>query len=241
MNNTSDLLLNNDLNEKLKALRNAMGDLNDQSIRALTKEILKADPGKVREMINAMNDGMMIVGQRFDTYEYFVGDLIYAGDIYSEMLSKLKPFLTKENDPSRRAKKPVGKVILCTVEGDLHDIGKNIVKYVLESRGLEVIDLGVNVSASEIVNRTMLEGASVVALSAVLTIAVESMEKTIQSFSDAGIRNRVKIIIGGTCTSQEVARKIHADAYGGTPEETAVRCLQWVLAKNSSSSGHSAD
>lgn len=157
---------------------------------------------------------MDIIGEKFDTFEYFVGDLIFAGEIFMEAIELVKPVF----DVSR----PDGeKVILATVEGDLHDIGKRIVRVTLEAKHFQVIDLGVNVSPAVILKRTIEEGARFVALSAVLTSALSAMERTVQAFRGAGLRERVTIVIGGACVNDIVAKKVGADAYGKTPEDTA--------------------
>lgn len=145
------------------------------------------------------------------------------GEIFTEALEILRPYLeSKKDGPARQ------KVILATVEGDFHDIGKNIVKYILEAHNMQVIDLGVNVPPAEIVRRTVEENAVIVALSAVLTSAIMAMQKTIEAFEAEGLRDKIHIIIGGACASPEVARSIRADAYGRTPEDSARTCEKWL-------------
>ena len=120
------------------------------------------------------------------------------------------------------------KVIICTVEGDLHDIGKNIVKAVLEGRGIHVIDLGVNLSPQAIVERTIAENIKVVALSGVLTYARESMKMTVEAFVNSGIRDQVKIIVGGACVNEGTFRETGADAWAANPKASADICCTWL-------------
>lgn len=217
---------------KYQDLINAMGKLDEKTFFSLLERYLNNQPDDAMELINAINQGMAEVGNRFSSFEYFVGDLIFAGDLYSNALEQLRPLLLRENAAVSADK----KVILCTVEGDIHDIGKNIVKYTMESYGLTVIDLGVNVSPATVLARTMEEGASVVALSAMLSYAHDSMARTVSAFRESGIRNKVKILIGGGCANDDLVRMIRADAYGKTPDESARICARWLNADTGANS-----
>ena len=191
-----------------------MGALSEEKVLRAVRELVKNEPEHAQQALDALSAGMDIIGEKFDTFEYFVGDLIFAGEIFMEAIELVKPVF----DVSR----PDGeKVILATVEGDLHDIGKRIVRVTLEAKHFQVIDLGVNVSPAVILKRTIEEGARFVALSAVLTSALSAMERTVQAFRGAGLRERVTIVIGGACVNDIVAKKVGADAYGKTPEDTA--------------------
>ena len=223
----------------LEELITAMSDLNENKVQELLNEFLSqnlitdssdtisASTLNVMDVLDAMNKGMMSIGQRFSCFEYFVGDLIYAGEIYSQALEQPRPQLL-QHAAANGASSDENKVILCTVVGDLHDIGKKIVRYTMESYGIHVIDLGVNVSPATVLEKAMEENVSVIALSAVLTLGVDSMARTISAFRESGIRNKVKFLIGGACTSEEVARKIHADAYRASPDESAKLCAEWL-------------
>ena len=200
-------------------LARSMGDLDESAVLSAVKCIAAEEPENVQEAIDALSRGMDIIGQRFESFEYFVGDLIFAGEVYSESLKILRPAFPTSAIIAKK------KVVLATVEGDLHDLGKNLVRCVLESKGLTVIDMGVNVSPAAIVQRTVEENASVVALSAVLTTAIESMKDTVDAFAAAGMRDRVSIVVGGACVNESVARYIKADCYAVTPEDTAAFCL----------------
>lgn len=202
-------------------LTQMMGDLRENEVLSIIREVAESAPTQARKAMDALSGGMNIVGERFDNFEYFVGDLIFAGEIFSGAVELLKPVIPRTPDILTERK----KVILATAEGDLHDIGKNIVKAVLESKGLEVVDMGVNVSPSAIVNRAIEEDAGVIALSAVLTTAVEAMQRTVEACVSAGIRDNVAIIVGGAGVNAAIAKRIKADHYGKTPEDTAAFCL----------------
>lgn len=204
----------------LKKLALDMGNLKENAVLEAVRNEVRTNSGNLYEIIEALSQGMNIVGEKFDEFEYFVGDLIFAGEVFTEALEIIQPGFPESiiGDNGK-------KVILATVEGDVHDLGKNIVKTVLQSKGFEVIDLGVNVSPATIVQRTLEENAHIVALSAVLTIAVDSMERTVAAFTSAGIRDKVSIIVGGACMNETVAKKIKADAFGKTPEDTAAFCF----------------
>ncbi len=199
-----------------------MGELQENDILSTIQEIVTSSPELARTALNALADGMNIISRKFDTFEYYVGDLIYAGEIFTTAIEMLNPVFSASADGSLADRK---KVILATVEGDFHDIGKNIVKVVMETKGLQVIDLGVNVSPAAIVNKAIAENAGYIALSAVLTSAVDAMRRTVEECVSAGIRDQVTIIIGGAGVSESIAKKIKADFYGKTPEGTAALCL----------------
>lgn len=195
-----------------------MGDLAEEKVLPAVRELVKNEPEHIQQAIDALSKGMEIVSARFDSLEYFVGDLIFAGEVFTSAMELINPLYQAEG--AKRC-----KVILATVEGDLHDIGKNMVKVALEARGFEVIDLGVNVSLGVIVRRAMEEKAPIVALSAVLTLAVDAMGRTVQALRTAGIRDRVSVVIGSAGVSERTAKEIGADAYCRAPEDTAAFCV----------------
>ena len=121
-------------------------------------------------------------------------------------------------------------MILCTVEGDLHDIGKNIVRAMLEASGFEVIDLGIDVKPSEIVNTAKEQGIKIIGLSGVLTLAIDSMKATVEAFKDAGMRDDVHIVIGGAPVTAEVCKLVGADGWAINPADTIKLCRGWARA-----------
>ena len=199
-----------------------MGELRENAVLSAVRRIIAEVPERTQEAVEALCQGMDIIGERFETSEYFVGDLIYAGELFSISFDLLTPLFTAGRNPLAGNR----KVILATVEGDFHDIGKNIVKVVMQSKGLTVIDLGVNVPPAVIIDAAKAEGACAVALSAVLTSAIDAMEQTIGLFKKSGIRDQVTIVVGGACINDIVAKRIGADAHGHSPEESANICLR---------------
>lgn len=151
--------------------------------------------------------GMEVVGRRFRENEIFVPEVLVAARAMSKGTEVLRPLLAKEGA------KASGKVCIGTVKGDLHDIGKNLVKMMLEGKGLEVIDLGTDVPAEKFVQTAMEENCQVICCSALLTTTMSEMEKVVKAAIEAGIRDKVKIMVGGAPITQEFADSIGADAY----------------------------
>ncbi len=154
-------------------------------------------------MMPAMDE----VGRRFEAGDYFVPDLLLSARAMKGALDLLKPLLAGRDVAS------AGTVAIGTVQGDLHDIGKNLVASLLEGGGFDVIDLGTDVNPQKFVDAIQLQGAQVVALSALLTVTMGSMKKTVEALEAAGVRDKVKVMIGGAPVSQEYADEIGADGY----------------------------
>lgn len=214
-------------------LTRQMGNLEEANTIAGIQAVLETCPERAPEALRALIDGMDIVGERFEDLEYFVGDLIFAGELFTEAMELLRPALNTAACAEAAGR---GKIILATVEGDLHDIGKNIVKVFLEAKGFRVVDMGVNVSPAAIVQRAIQEDARIIALSAVLTSGMSAMKRTVEACAAAGIRDKVSIVIGGACASESVARMVKADFYGKMPEDTAGYCLSLCESGESPSS-----
>ena len=153
--------------------------------------------------------GMEIVGQRFADSEYFISDLVYSGEILRGITDMVKPKPAKATGTKR-----LGKVVIGTVAGDIHDIGKNIVVFMLDVNGFEVYDLGVDVPAQKFVDKIRESGAPIVGLSGFLTLAYDSMKQTIEAIKNAGLRDTVKVMIGGGQITEEIKKYTGADAYG---------------------------
>jgi 5-methyltetrahydrofolate--homocysteine methyltransferase len=150
---------------------------------------------------------MEIIGERFAKGEAFLSELIFAGHIMKEAMATIDPIMATDAIATE------GKVVIATVEGDLHDIGKNIAISMLRSAGFEVIDLGVDVDADTVVEKTTVYKADIVALSALLSVVEPFVEKTVKTLKNSGISNQTKVMVGGSAMNENIARKIGADAY----------------------------
>jgi 5-methyltetrahydrofolate--homocysteine methyltransferase len=170
----------------------------------------------------SMMPAMAEVGQLFEDGEYFVPELLVAARAMQGGLGILKPLLADE------AVEPIGKVVTGTVKGDLHDIGKNLVGIMMEGAGFEIIDMGTDVSPEKFVEAVKESGAQVVAMSALLTTTMANMPGTIKAFEEAGLRNAVKIMIGGAPVTEDYAKKIGADGYAPDASQAAKVALAFV-------------
>ncbi len=164
--------------------------------------------------------GMAEVGKRFECGTYFVGDMMVSARAMKAGLARLRPLLASE------AVKPVGKVVIGTVQGDLHDIGKNLVAVMLEGAGFQVFDLGVDVRAEKFVAAVREKGADVVALSALLTTTMTSMKGVVEALKKAGLHPGVKVIVGGAAVTPEFAEKIGADGFASDAALAAARARE---------------
>ena len=202
-------------------LAEAMGELEEDTIMEIVNEAAESEENANLAMA-ALQKSMDIIGKRFEDGEYFIGDLIYAGEIMTDAMEILKDAISKSGGSA------LGKMILCTVKDDLHDIGKNIVRAVMEAGGFEVIDLGVDVAPETIVEAAKKENISIVALSGVLTMSLNSMKDTVQAFADAGMRDQVKIIVGGAPVTEVSYLSTGADAWASTPQKSLAICKEWI-------------
>ena len=204
-----------------EALATAMGELDEDTVKELLEEVM-ADGGQdANKAMDACQKGMDMVGKLFEEEEYFVGDLIYAGELMTGAVDILKDALV-----SGETDGPKARMILCTVKDDLHDIGKNIVRSMLEASGFEVLDLGIDCSAEKIVETAKAENIKIVALSGVLTLALDSMKATVDALKAAGLD--AKVIIGGAPVSEDACRKIGADEWAHSPQKTVSVCKSWA-------------
>jgi len=185
----------------------AVVDGNAKAARALTETALAAgvDPQTIvtGQLIPAMDE----VGRRFEANEYFVPELLISARAMKQCMALIKPLLVASGA------KPVAKIAIGTVKGDLHDIGKNLVAAMLEGGGFEVVDLGVDVAPERFVAAVRDQQVTLLALSALLTTTMTAMRDTVRAFDAAGCRNKVKIMIGGAPITQQFADEIGADGY----------------------------
>lgn len=203
-------------------LKNAMGDLDEDLVLEILHKVMDEGGSQAREALQACQEGMDIVGDNFESGEFFVSDLIFAGELMTDAAEILKPALVGT------AQKKEGTVILCTVKGDLHDIGKNIVHSILEAGGVEVIDLGIDTPGEKIIATMKENDIHVVILSGVLTLAIDSMKEIVQQIADAGLRETTKILIGGSPITEEAMQAVGSDAWAKNPQLTLQTALKWL-------------
>ncbi|MFC1896145.1 B12-binding domain-containing protein [Thermodesulfobacteriota bacterium] len=189
-------------------LANAVSNLREKEAIEIVQNRLRANEKPIHILSDA-RVGMEIVGKRFSTGDYFLPELVFSADILKNIAELVKPKLTEKVSTER-----VGKIIIGTVAGDIHDIGKDIVVFMLDINGCEVYDLGVDVPPKMFVEKIKETGAGIVGLSGFLTLAFDSMKDSIVSIEKAGIRNEVKIMIGGGQVDERIMKYTGADAYG---------------------------
>ena len=191
-----------------KDLVSALADLKEKEALEIVEDRLSAGEEPLKILEDARK-AMEVVGKRFASSEYFMPDLVYSGEILKAVTDMVKPKMGQAVEIKR-----VGKVVFGTVAGDIHDIGKDIVVFMLDVNGFEVYDLGVDVPAQKFVEKIKESGAPIVGLSGFLALAFDSMKQTIEAIQAAGLRDNVKVMIGGGQMSEEVRKYAGADAYG---------------------------
>ncbi len=204
------------MSDSLAAVRDAIVEMKDDEIGVLVLACLDAGYSPIEVIEQAVSPGLAIVGRKFEEGDFFLADLILAGEVVTQATGLLRERMS----PGESATK--GRVVLATVRGDVHDIGKRVVGMMLAASGYEVIDLGIDVPAEKIVETARATGASFVGLSALLTTMVGSIREVVELMTEAGLRERVRIAIGGACCSQSLADEMGVDAYG----ESAVAAVR---------------
>jgi len=187
-------------------LVSTLAELKEKEVLKIVEDKLSANEDPLKILDDARS-GMEIVGKRFADGEYFIPDLVYSGEILKAVTDMVKPKLTGKSEVKR-----LGKVIIGTVAGDIHDIGKDIVVFMLDVNGFEVYDLGVDVPVEKFIEKIKESGAPVVGLSGFLTLAFDSMKETVEAIKAAGIRDKVKIMIGGGQMNDEIKKYTGAGA-----------------------------
>jgi len=213
------------MKENEQRLLDAIADMREDEALALAKGMLDAgdDPLRVLELCRT---AMETVGQRFQAGEYFLPELILAGEMLERIGAMAKP-LIQERGGAGAAKK-LGRVLIGTVHGDLHDIGKNIVTFMLDINGYEVKDIGIDVPVERFVAEIREFKPGVVGLSGFLTLAFDSMKETIDAIAKAGMRDEMKIMIGGGQVDETVRNYTGADAFGNNAMAAVTLCRGWM-------------
>lgn len=200
-----------------------LSDLKEQEALDLVKKQLDegVDP---MEILATAREGMMIVGERFGNEQYFIPDLVYSGEILKGIAGMVEPHIKDTGVETEK----LGKVIIGTVAGDIHDIGKDLVVFMLDVGGFEVYDLGIDVPVQNFVDKIKETGATVVGLSGFLTLAFDSMKKTVDAIKEAGLRENCKIMIGGGQIDEDVRKYTGADAYGNDAMAAVDLAKEWL-------------
>jgi methylmalonyl-CoA mutase cobalamin-binding domain/chain len=206
-----------------KELVNAMAELDRSKVLGIVGEEIGKGTDPL-EIIDCLSEGVKIVGEFFEKKEYFLAELITSGDIFENAFQELKPILEKSNVNLQTR----GKIVLGTVQGDVHDIGKNIVKTILTASGFSVDDLGVDVQPEKFIEAVKNPDIKILGLSALLTIAIDSAKDIIALLERENLRDKVKILIGGSAFTEEIANKLGVDAYGKDPHEAVMICQKFL-------------
>lgn len=211
--------------ERERQLVDWLADMNEDDALPLAKRMLLEENVDPMHVLNLCRAAMDIVGKRFEEGEYFLPELVLAGEMLDTIGAIAKP-LIKLGDGKDAAK--LGKVLIGTVHGDLHDIGKNIVTFMLDINGFEVRDIGIDVPVQKFIDEIKAFQPDVVGLSGFLTLAFDSMKETIAAFEQAGLRDQFKIMIGGGQIDATVKSYTGADAFGVNAVEAVALCRQWM-------------
>ncbi len=204
-----------------KELIEAITDMREEDAVVLATKLL--DSGVSPEVVlEACREAMGIIGQRFETGESFMPELILAGEILGQISAVVKPRLQQGGES-----KKIGKIVLGTVQGDIHDIAKDIVGFMLDINGFEVTDLGVDVSPAKFVETVKATGAKIVGLSGFLTLAFDPMKDTVKALKDAGL-TEVKVMIGGGQIDENIRQYTGADAYGKDAMAAVAIAKSWA-------------
>lgn len=196
-------------------------EMDEQEALRITKEMLESreDPVKILELCK---DAITVVGDKFEKGEYFLSELIYSAEIFKKIMELILPRLKKEDV------KRTGTIVLGTVKGDVHDIGKNIFKVLAEASGFEVIDLGVDVPYERFVEAVKTHNPDIVGMSSLITASVGSMKKTIDMLKEAGLLDKTKVVIGGGRADELVMQYTGADAWADDAAKGVRICKQLI-------------
>src|ERR1700687_863094 len=202
-----------------------LSDMNEDDAFALAKKMLLEEGANPLRVLELCREAMDIVGKRFEKGEYFLPELVLAGEMLENIGAIAKPLIKQA--PGEEPKK-LAKVLIGTVHGDLHDIGKNIVTFMLDINGFEVKDIGIDVPVKNFIDAINEFRPDVVGLSGFLTLAFDSMKETIAAIQDAGLRDKLKIMIGGGQGDEAGRNYTGADAFGTNAIDAVSLCKNWM-------------
>jgi dimethylamine corrinoid protein len=206
--------------EIFKKLSDAVDTGNVEMAQEAAKEAIAKGVPALKAILNGLAEGMRIVGVKYEEKEYFLPDMLAAADAMYAGIELLTPHIPAADRKSK------GKIVMGVVEGDVHDIGKNIVKIMLTASGYEIVDLGKDVPTGEFINKAKSEGAQVIAMSTLMTPTLMSMKAVEDKLKESGMKDTVKTIVGGGSVSEEWSKKIGSDAYGADSSEAVSKVKQ---------------
>ena len=206
----------------MSELANALANLDEDKVKKLVRERIDggADPMSI---VDECRKGMDIVGERYKSKEFFLSELIVSGEIFKDAMAVLEPMLEAGKQPQ-----PISRMVLGTVKGDIHNIGKDIVATLLRAAGFEVYDLGIDVAPGKFVEKLTDTGAPILGMSGLLTPSFGSMKETVEAVEAAGLRNKVKIVIGGGIVTEQVRKYVGADAFTDDAAEGVEICRRLI-------------
>ena len=211
--------------EKEAALIAALVDMKEDEALALARSFI-AEGNPPAQLLELSRKAMDEIGKRFEEGEYFLPELIMAGEMLAQIAELAKPLLAQSATAKSDAAKPV--ILIGTVQGDLHDIGKNIVVFMLEVNGFKVVDLGIDVPVATFVDKVRELRPAVVGLSGFLTLAFDAMRDTVQAFQTAGLRDQIKVMVGGGQVDETIRKYTGADAFGLNAMAAVNLCKSWI-------------
>lgn len=196
--------------DMMKTIADSIVSLDDGTLKATLERAIE-DGVPVETLVrDGLGKGMEDVGLRYENGEFFLSELIMAATLMDESMELIKPLLKYEDRPDAS----VGKIVIGTVQGDMHDIGKNIVITMLESAGFQIIDLGIDVSPQKFVEAIKEQKPDIISMSVLLSATVDKIKETIEALEFVGVRDTVKVLVGGRALDNRLAREMGADAYG---------------------------
>ncbi len=203
------------------ALEDAIINLDVDGATTICKGLIESSKAGTDEVFTSLRRALDVVGEKYEEKEYFLSELIMAGEVVKEILKLLEPVYHRD------AQAVVATVVVATVRGDLHDLGKNTFAMLLRSSGFRVVDLGIDVPANSIVSAVREKKAEILGLSALLTTTVPEIERVVEELQESSMRAKVKVLVGGAAVNAEIVEKYGGDAWGRTAVEGVKICKQW--------------
>jgi methanogenic corrinoid protein MtbC1 len=208
----------------MKQLVDTMADMAEDKVLSLTQKYLDEGKNPI-DIFHAYQEAMVEIGKRFEQNVYFIPELILAGEMMNAGSELIKPYL---NSTDTRTEGKKGKFLLATVEGDIHDIGKNIIGMMMDLNGFEVLDLGVDVPGDQIIAKVKAFDPDIVGLSGLLTLAFDPMKDVVTKLTEAGLREKSKVIIGGAQLDLQICEYVGADAWVTDAVKGVNQCKEWM-------------